>query len=74
MARFEITPTPQDAGLTLRIVAYDTGMVTVGGIPYGEHNKDSQDRVWELAEAGVLEGLKALRAQAAKRQATKEGA
>lgn len=46
-------------------------MVAVEGIPRGEHDRDDQDRIWQLAEAAVLKALQRLRDEAAERQTAK---
>jgi len=65
-----VTPTKQDKGLTLtvRITAYDNGMIEVDGIPINESPNYDSGHGWMGASEIVISTLAEFRRQAEKRR------
>ncbi len=70
-----VEPTPRDKGLTLtvRVTAYDNGMVEVDGIPINESPSYDPGHGWMGASEMVISTLNEFRRQATQRRTERSG-
>ncbi len=70
-----VAPTAEDKGVTLtvRVTAYDNGMIQVDGIPINESPDYDQGQGWMDASEIVVSTLSEFRRQAVKRRKQRAG-